>query len=109
MLVDKVNEMQDRIKIRFGVDSDYKGPDPACLGAGLLSLIRGGAAVEAEMCDESRAAAGLAAIGHEFEFLGAPRDYPECGYCWVVEENDVLMWIVLPRCGDGKRDVTLPF
>jgi hypothetical protein len=97
--VDKVNHMQDRIKTKLGVESTYRGPDPACLTIGLA--VR----PQSEACEETI----VGSIGHEFEFLGVPNDYPECRYCWVVEENDVLMWIVLPQCGTTKNNVTLPF
>ena len=98
--MDKVIHMQDRIKSKYGVESTDKGPYPACLAFGLASR------PDSDSCTDDRI---VGSVGHEFEFLGAPNDYPECRYCWVVEENDVLMWIVLPQCGTTKNDVTLPF
>jgi hypothetical protein len=101
--VDKIIHMQDRIKSRLGVETAYKGPDPACMAVEVVTR------TQSDACKEDAAAGPVGAVGHEFEFLGAPHDYPDCRYCWVIEENDVLMWIVLPSCGTAKNNVTLAF
>jgi hypothetical protein len=101
--VDKVIHMQDRIKSKLGVDSTYRGPDPACMAVDLVH--RSGPA----SCEKDTASSPPGAVGHEFEFLGTPHDYPECRYCWIIEENEVLMWIVLPHCSPAQDDVTLAF
>jgi hypothetical protein len=101
--VDKVNQMQDRIKTKLGVESTYKGPDPACLAIEIRT------STDPDACAGDSAGRSPGAVGHEFEFLGAPRDYPDCRYCWVIEENDVLMWIVLPNCSSTRNNVMLAF
>ena len=106
--MDKVIHMQARIKSKLGVESTYRGPDPACMEVG-AALQRGQIPTETDACDGNGAASPPSSVGHQFEFLGAPHDYPECSYCWVVEENEVLMWIVLPKCGTTEREVMLAF